>query len=43
MNAIRRIRSYPKSKLILEVSPAAAEEIIVSQENAMAFKSWMGK
>ncbi len=43
MNAIRRIRSYPKSKLIIEVSPAAAEEIIVSQENAMAFKAWMGK
>jgi two-component system LytT family response regulator len=43
MNAILRIRSYPKSKLLLEVSPAALEEIIVSQENAMAFKAWMGK
>lgn len=43
LNAIRRIRSYPKSKLLLEVSPAAVEEIIVSQENAMAFKAWMGK
>jgi DNA-binding LytR/AlgR family response regulator len=43
LNAIRRIRSYPKSKLLLEVFPVAMEEIIVSQENAMAFKEWMGK
>jgi two-component system LytT family response regulator len=43
MNAIKRIRACPKSKLQLEVVPSSSEEIIVSQENAMAFKGWMGK
>ena len=42
VNAIRRIRSYSKSKLLLEISPVVAEEVIVSQENAAAFKAWMG-
>lgn len=41
LNAIKRIKSYPKSKLQLEIQPPPAEEIIISQENAAAFKSWM--
>ncbi|HYF32482.1 MAG TPA: LytTR family DNA-binding domain-containing protein [Chitinophagaceae bacterium] len=41
LNAIRRIRSYPKSKLQLEIQPAPPEDIIISQENAAAFKAWM--
>lgn len=41
LNAIKRIRSYPKSKLQLEIQPAPAEEIIISQENTNAFKAWM--
>jgi DNA-binding LytR/AlgR family response regulator len=41
-NAIKKIKSYPKSKLQLEVEPAINEDIIVSQENAAAFKEWMG-
>jgi DNA-binding LytR/AlgR family response regulator len=42
VSAIQKIKSYPKSKLELELKPAAQEEVIVSQENAAAFKEWMG-
>ena len=42
INAIKKIKSYPKSKLQLELSPSVAEEIIVSQENAAVFKEWAG-
>ena len=41
LNAIKRIKSYPKSKLQLEIQPPPSEEIIISQESAAAFKSWM--
>src|SRR5687768_16923147 len=43
MSAIKRIKAYPKSKLLLEVEPLLAEEIIISQENVAAFKEWMGQ
>lgn len=43
MSAIKRIKAYPKSKLLLEISPLVTEEIIISQENAAAFKQWMGQ
>lgn len=43
MGAIKRIKTYPKSKLLLEVEPVLPEEIIISQENAAAFKQWMGQ
>ena len=42
INAIKEIKSYPKSKLQLELIPAVAEDIIVSQENTGAFKEWAG-
>ena len=42
MNAIRRIKSFSKSKLLLEVNPSLEEEIIISPENAGAFKLWLG-
>ena len=42
MNAIKRIKSYPKSKLLLEIEPPVNEDVLVSQENVMAFKEWMG-
>ena len=42
-NAIRKIKSYPKSKLLLELEPAISDEIIISQENVAAFKEWMGQ
>lgn len=43
MSSIKRIKAYPKSKLLLEVEPVLAEEIIISQENVAAFKEWMGQ
>jgi len=42
LNAIKKIRSYSKSKLLLELDPPINDEVIVSQENAAAFKDWMG-
>ncbi len=42
LSAIKKIKTYPKSKLLLEVEPPINEEIIISQENAAAFKEWMG-
>lgn len=43
LNAIKKIKSYPKSKLQVEVEPVVSEDIVVSQENAAAFKEWMGQ
>lgn len=43
MSAIKRIKSYPKSKLQLELEPTLTEEIIISQENVTSFKEWMGR
>jgi DNA-binding LytR/AlgR family response regulator len=40
---IKRIKSYSKSKLLLELNPPATEQIIVSQENAAAFRQWMDR
>ncbi|MBL7747053.1 MAG: response regulator transcription factor [Chitinophagaceae bacterium] len=42
LNAIKKIRTYSKSKLLLELDPPINDEVIVSQENAAAFKGWMG-
>lgn len=42
MNAVKKIRGFGKSKLQLELEPAAREEVIISQENAGSFKQWMG-
>ena len=41
INAIKKIRSFPKSKLHLELDPVNSDEIIISQENVAAFKEWM--
>ena len=43
MNAIKKIKAFPKSKLQLELEPAINDEIIISQENVSAFKEWMGQ
>jgi two-component system LytT family response regulator len=43
MSAIKRIKAYPKSKLLLELAPLGPDEIIISQENVTAFKQWMGQ
>jgi two-component system, LytTR family, response regulator len=42
LNAIKKIKSCPKSKLQLELEPAISDDIIISQENVMAFKEWIG-
>src|SRR5262245_49612586 len=42
INAIKKIKTYPKSKLQLELEPANNDEIVISQENVAAFKEWMG-
>ena len=43
LSAIKKIKTYPKSKLQLEADPPVNEEIIISQENVSAFKEWMGQ
>jgi DNA-binding LytR/AlgR family response regulator len=43
LNAIKKIKSFPKSKLQLELEPAINEDIIISQDNVAAFKEWMGQ
>ena len=42
IQAIKKIKTWPKSKLLIEVHPPVNEEIIVSQENVSAFKEWVG-
>jgi two-component system LytT family response regulator len=42
LTAIKKIKTYPKSKLQLELEPPVSEDIIISQENVAAFKEWMG-
>ncbi|MET0464227.1 MAG: LytTR family DNA-binding domain-containing protein [Chitinophagaceae bacterium] len=41
LNAIKKIRTFPKSKLQLELEPEINEDIIISQDNVTAFKEWM--
>src|SRR6185503_14749482 len=43
LNSIQRIRSYPKSKLQLDLLPTVEEEILIAQENVSAFKEWMSR
>lgn len=42
-SAIVSIRSLPKSKMKIEVSPNNGEELIISSENSADFKKWLGK
>jgi two-component system, LytTR family, response regulator len=41
LNAIKKIKTFPKSKLLLELEPSISEDIIISQDNVTAFKEWM--
>ena len=41
INAIKKMKTYPKSKIQLEIYPPVAEDIIISQENVASFKEWM--
>lgn len=40
--SILRAKAYSKSKLLLDLDPPFAEDIIISQESVMSFKSWFG-
>lgn len=42
MNAIRRIKTFPKSKLMVELNPSVDEDVLISQETASDFKQWLG-
>jgi DNA-binding LytR/AlgR family response regulator len=42
-NYITKFRSIDKSKISIELFLSVNEEIIVSQENAAAFKKWMSE
>ncbi len=43
INSIKKIKSYPKSKIQLELHPPVGEEIIIGQENVASFKHWMAQ
>jgi two-component system, LytTR family, response regulator len=40
-SAVAGFRPFIKGKLLLELAPAAAEEVVVSQENAARFRAWL--
>lgn len=42
INAVKRIRSFAKGKLLIDIHPAVDEEVIVSNENTATFKEWLG-
>ena len=39
--AIAGFRPWVKGKLLVELAPATAEEVVVSQENAARFRAWL--
>lgn len=41
INAILKLKSLGKGKLLVELSPAAGEEVVVSAEQTGSFKDWM--
>jgi len=40
-DAIGKVKSYAKSKLLVELLPAFQEDVVVSQETLADFKAWM--
>lgn len=41
--AVQKVHLYFTSKLKVDLSPAADEEVIISREKAMAFRRWLGE
>jgi hypothetical protein len=37
------MRSYPKSRMLLDISPPMDEEVLISQENVSGFKAWISR
>lgn len=42
IDSVVRCRPYGKGKLLLELKPAAEDEVVVSQERAAAVREWLG-
>jgi two-component system LytT family response regulator len=40
--AVASFRPFVKGKLVVELTPAAGDEVVVSQENAARFRAWLG-
>jgi two-component system, LytTR family, response regulator len=43
IDAVVRCSAYGKGKLLVELRPAPAEDVIVSQERAAALRKWLGE
>lgn len=43
IDSIHRFRPHDHGKILVELTPSASEEIVVSQENAPVFRKWIGK
>lgn len=43
IDAVLRCSPYGKGKLLIELRPAADEEVVVSQEKAGAWRKWLGE
>ena len=41
--AVQRFRPFFKGRLVVDLQPAARAEVVVSQENAARFRSWMDR
>jgi len=41
--AVTKFKPFGKGKILVELINKPTEEVIISQENATAFKEWMGK
>lgn len=43
INAVRKFRPFARGKIKVDLCPSPEEEVVVSQENAKAFRAWVGK
>lgn len=43
IRSLGRFKTLEKGKLLLEITPPPGEQVVVSQENASAFRAWAGK
>jgi DNA-binding LytR/AlgR family response regulator len=41
-SAVRGFKAFVKGKLLVELHPAAPTEVVVSADNAVRFKAWLG-
>ncbi len=43
INAIKRFRPFDRGRLLVELEPETQDELLISQERALAFKSWVSQ